>query len=103
MVNELIIQEKLEYAAKVYNSSNINTIYDLNISIDKSLFVEHLLTKIWGETIKYSSELKRSRNSEIEGIKLKIDSLKKNSTPGNMDELFTSLKEVANFKECLAC
>ena len=52
MVNELINQEKLDYAAKVYNPSNINKINDsdLTLSIHESLFVEHLLTKIRGET-----------------------------------------------------
>ena len=59
MINELINQEKLDYAAKVYNPINIlvNKISDadLHLTIDDSLFLEQLLAKIRGETIKYSS------------------------------------------------
>ena len=47
MINELINEEKLDYAAKVYNPININKISDadLNLTIDDSLFLEHLLAK----------------------------------------------------------
>ena len=63
MINELINQEKLDYAAKVYNPNNIGKVEDVDIQLSKNepLFLEHLLPKIRGETIKYSSKLKQSQ------------------------------------------
>ena len=58
------MKKKLLYAAYGYNPVNINTVpdKDLHFTIDDCLFLENLLAKIRGETIKFSSRLKRENS-----------------------------------------
>ena len=58
IVNELIGRTRTEYAAKVYNINQMKTIPDMkiNLTISESQFLEVLLLKIRGETIKFSSQ-----------------------------------------------
>ena len=88
-INELINQEKIDYAAKVYNPVNINKISDndLQLTIDDSLFLEHLLAKIRGETIKYSSQIKKKRITKLHEIKSKIESLEQTTNPDDLESL----------------
>ena len=60
MVNNLIDSEKVSYAALVYNPTFVNQISDrdLHMCISDDLFLEVLLLKIRGETIKFASRLK---------------------------------------------
>ena len=61
MVNNIIDQEKLSYAALVYNPISLTQINDeeLQMQIADDLFLEVLLLKIRGETIKFASHLKK--------------------------------------------
>ena len=55
--------EKKMYSVPVYNFENLDVIPDQNIqlTINDSQFLEVLLLKLRGETIKYASGLKRGK------------------------------------------
>ena len=79
-VKQWIKDEKLKYAVPVYNLENIHNIPDdkLQMKIDHDLFLEMLLMRIRGETIKYAS-YKKKVSKEIENNLIsEIDSLEKN-------------------------
>ena len=65
MINNLIDSEKLNYAALVYNPNFVNQISDrdLHKNIPDNLFLEVLLLKIRGETIKFLSHLKNKEQN----------------------------------------
>ena len=65
MVNNIIDSEKMNNAALVYNPCTINQISDLDIHmrIPDDLFLEVLLLKIRGETIKFASRLKKENTN----------------------------------------
>ena len=100
MINELINQEKLDYAAKVYNPNNICKVSDedLQLSIQDSLFMEHLLAKIRGETIKYSSRKKRSQQLHTKELTSKIESLESDPNPENWDKLTKYKQELKEIR-----
>ena len=64
LVNETIESEIQRYAVPVYNISKIKDIPKscIQFVIDDDLFLETMLMKIRGETIQFSSRLKRDRN-----------------------------------------
>ena len=64
MVNNLMNSEKLNYAVLVYNPNLVNQISDrdLHMNIADGLFLEVLLLKIRGETIKFASRFKKIKN-----------------------------------------
>ena len=89
IINDLIANEKLFYAAYVYNPININTIPDeeLHFTIDDCLFLENLLAKIRGETIKFSAKLKRERSLKIVDIERQIEQLESYLDEENLELL----------------
>ena len=83
-VNTLIQDTVSQYALLVYspefinNSSNYNHIY---FTIDYDLFLETLLLKIRGETIKFSSQIKKERSILEEKLIEDIKDLENSSYP----------------------
>ena len=65
LVNDLIDLVKKDYGVPVYNLDNIHQIADtdLHIKLNDSEFLEMLLLKIRGETIKYASNLKKGQET----------------------------------------
>ena len=61
MVDTLTENEKYIYALPVYNIDNINKVpnSDIQFTINDSCFLEMVLLKIRGETIKFSTKLRR--------------------------------------------
>ena len=61
LVNEIIEKEKLKYAVPVYTLEGLSAIDDnlVHFTINDALFLEMLLLSIRGETIRYSSHLKK--------------------------------------------
>ena len=59
LVNRLIKEEKLNYALPVYNFDFLENNDNIQMTIDNDLFLEVLLLKIRGETVKFASKLKR--------------------------------------------
>ena len=84
-VKNWIRDEKLRYAAPVYNLENIHNIPDdnLHLKIDYDLFLEMLLLRIRGETIKYASHKKKLRKEIENNLLSEIDSLEKNLRSDN--------------------
>ena len=63
-VKKWINDEKIKYAVPVYNLEKIHNIPDgsLHLTIDYDQFLEMILLRIRGETIKYASHQKKKRN-----------------------------------------
>ena len=81
LINNLIGQEKLKYTVTVYNPENVMQISDFNINftISDSEFLELLLMQIRGETIRYSTFLKKQAMKEENSLKAEIDKMEKSS------------------------
>ena len=64
LVNKLIQEEKLKYAVPVYSLHHLQTASDEDIAftINSSNFLEMLLLRIRGETIKYATYRNRQDN-----------------------------------------
>ena len=93
-VNNLIASEKLFYAARVYNPININRIPDENLqfTIDDCLFLENLLAKIRGETIRFSSRLKKEKSQRALNLEKEIETLE-NDLDEDKFEILTQKKD----------
>ena len=67
LINNLIDNEKLAYSAMVYNPINVASIpnSELQFIIADDTFLEILLLKIRGETIKFASALKTQSNAVV--------------------------------------
>ena len=76
-INNIIDQVKLSYTPPVYNSESLCQIPDSNLqfTITDSLFLETLLLKIRGETIKFASVLKRKNSESEKSLKSEIEQL----------------------------
>ena len=94
MVNNLIDSEKLNYAALVYNPTYVNQISDrdLHMYIPDDLFLEVLLLKIIGETIKFASRLKNKEQNLKISLEKEIEELEAACSEENFNKL-TSKKE----------
>ena len=77
MVNNLRDSEKSNYAALVYNLIAINQIsnLDIHMSISDNLYLEVLLLKIRGETIKFAFHLKKKNTYLISSLEKEIKQL----------------------------
>ena len=79
MVNSLIEKEKEIYAIPVYRFENISHISDSDIQfiINDGQFLETLLLKIRGETIKFATELKTKTDTREKALQIDIETLEK--------------------------
>ena len=82
LVNKLIQEEKLKCAVPVYSLDHLQTVSDEDITftINNSNFLEMLLLRIRGETIKYATYHKRQDNELENRLKSEIQALENNST-----------------------
>ena len=99
-VKNWIRDEKLRYAAPVYNLENIHNIPDdnLHLKIDYDLFLEMLILRIRGETIKYASH-KKKLSKEIENNHSEIDSLEKNLKSDNYDSYLEKKSQLRTIRK----
>ena len=69
MINRLIEHEKQIYSVPIYNYENLSHIPDSDIqfTINDSDFLEVLLLKIRGETIKFATKQKNKRRVPVNG------------------------------------
>ena len=83
MINNIIDLEKKMYFVPIYNIENLDAILDQNIqlSINDSQFLEVLLLKLRGETIKYASGLKKRQHNEEKQLISEIQTLERNASP----------------------
>ena len=71
LIKNLIIQEKLKYAIPVNNLKFIENLYnsnDIHFVIDDDTFLEALFLRVRGETIKFSSTLKKTRDKQEKAL-----------------------------------
>ena len=71
LINKVIKEEAIKYALPVYNLEYLDENYrEVNFTIDNDIFLEVLLLRICGESVKFSTLIKRKNNSkEMELIK----------------------------------
>ena len=81
LVNTIIIDEKKSYAIPVYNPAELSNINEeeLIFTISDKLFLETLLLKIRGETIKFSSNLKKRKDEQERKLINDIESIENNT------------------------
>ena len=87
LVRTWINDEKIKYAVPLYNLENICNIPDesLQLSIDYDVFLEMLLLRIRGETIKYASYKKKNNKKVEKDLLSEIESLEKNLSNSNQE------------------
>ena len=80
-INTIIDEEKIKYSVPVYNPTNLHRIEDelLSFTIKDNMFLEMLLLRIRGETIKISSRLKKKENEREKSLINEIQILEENS------------------------
>ena len=94
LVNRTIEDEKKKYIPPVYAIDSINNIKDCDIhfTISDSLFLEMLILRIRGETIKFSSNLKKKSNKEEERLIKDIEYIERNDTLMQLSDLLDDKK-----------
>ena len=94
LVNETIDKEKLKYAVPVYNHDSIPNINDefLHLTINDNLFLEMLLLSIRGETIKYSSHVKKKTREREKTLIQDIENLETNHALENTGDILQDKK-----------
>ena len=100
LVKECIMDEKRKYAVPVYNLHNLETIDDseIHLTVDFDIFMEMLLLRIRGETIKYASYIKK-KMCENENILIsKIQTLEQ-ANPPNMELLTITKSKLEKLRE----
>ena len=101
MVNALINEIKLENSALVYHPDNISKIKDedLSVRISNSQFLELLLMKIRGETVKYGARMKRIKNEKEMQLLSDIENLEKVESIYNVNLLEVKQRELQELRE----
>ena len=69
----------VQYALPVYNPAylKINKFENIQLRIDENLFLETLLMRLRGETIKFASQLKKNQNAKEKQLIKEITDLEK--------------------------
>ena len=101
LIKSCIMDEKRKYAVPVYNFENFNEIPDtlLNLTIDFDVFLEMILLRVRGETVKYGAN-KKIKTHEIEKkLILEINSLEQENNMSNFDLLDNKRTELENITE----
>ena len=101
MCKNLIRDEKFRYTAPVYNLENMHNIPDdnLHLKIDYDLFLEMLLLRIRGETIKYASRKKKLSKETENNLLSEIESLEKNLSSDNYDSYLKKKSQLQTIRE----
>ena len=100
MVNNIIDSGKLNNAALVYNPCTINQISDLDIhmTIPDDLFLEVLLLKIRGETIKFASRLKKENANLKNNLEKEIEQLEATCDAKNINTLISKKEALVKLR-----
>ena len=92
LINEIILEEKTKYAPPVYSLEFIKSSDNIQITIEDDLFLETLLLRTRGETIRYSA-FQKQKQSQVENKLLKdIETLE------NMENLSMAHSDLLNDK-----
>ena len=100
LVKECIMDEKRKYAVPVYNLHNLETIDDaeIHLTVDFDIFMEMLLLRIRGETIKYANYIKKKMSENEKILISKIQTLEQ-ANPPNMELLTITKSELEKLRE----
>ena len=100
-INNIIDLEKYFYAIPVYNLQYLKTIEDSEIqfTISDSLFLEVLLSKIRGETVKFSSGLKKTANDKERILMKDIETLENLPNSNNIKLINAKKDELEKLRE----
>ena len=84
----------------VYNPINVASIpnSELQFIIADNIFLEILLLKIRGETIKFASALKKQSNELELKLETDIEDLENNYFPGSIKKLYDKKQELQNIQ-----
>ena len=101
LINNLIDQEKLKYSLPIYNPDNVMQIPDSDIcfTISESEFLEVLLLQIRGETIRYSSLLKKRTKEKEESLIVEINNMEQNPQLLDSEELLLKKNELETIRD----
>ena len=79
LINNSIMDEIFQYALPVYNPDYLkrNELQSIQLTINENLFLETLLMRLRGETIKFASNLKRAENDKEEKLIEEINDLER--------------------------
>ena len=79
LINNSIADEIVKYALPGYNPDYLkrNELESIQLTINENLFLETLLMRLRGETIKFASNLKRAQNDKEEKLMEEINDLER--------------------------
>ena len=102
LINDSIMTIKKEYAVPVYDLEYLDSIQDLNINftITDDIFLETLLLKIRGDTIKFASKLKKEHQTKELHLVAEIEQLEKVETICATESLRLKQEELKQLREC---
>ena len=101
LINQSIDEEVKKYAVPLSNRQILNEtpVSDINLTITDDLFLEMILLRIRGETVKYSSKQRRLKNKQ-EKILTEIQNLEKaEDTEENQNTIRIKQQELVNIRE----
>ena len=95
LINNAIREEICKYAFPIYNQKFLETDYleNVEISINNSLFLETLLLRIRGESIKFSSRLKKSKLEREQLLIEEIENIEKSGNTQSMMHILNDKQE----------
>ena len=101
IVKDKILDVKRQYSALVYDLNNIGDIEDenLQLTINKQLFLETLLMELRGKTISYSSFKKKERDKREQVLLDEIDLLECSVNNESIEDLENKKKELENIRK----
>ena len=101
LINSVITEEKQKYAIPVYDLDHIEKIPDSSIqfTISDFQFLEMLLLRIRGETIKFASFQKKKKNEQENNLVKEIADLEYNPCPNNLTILEDKKQKLENIRE----
>ena len=101
LINDAIMMVKKQYAVPVYDLENLASVpdTDINFVITDDAFLETLLLKMRGDTIKYASKLKKERQAKERYLMAEIDQLEKNESTCNAEAITLKKEELQHLRE----
>ena len=102
LVNKIIQEEVLKYAVPVYSIQHIKENPDsISLILDDELFLEVLLLRIRGETIKFASHLKKEVDKNEKQLLKDIETLESDNDllTANLELLLDKKKELQVIRE----
>ena len=104
LINETINKTILEYSVPVYNLEKISDIpgNELTLTIEDSLFLDTLLMKIRGNSIRFSGKEKKQQNNKEQELIKEIEKLESDPVLSNLSDLLedkkSELQDIRNIK-----